>query len=837
MRFAHAIGLLAGAALLLPVAGASAQSCPNEAIRAEQEAGYLPACRGYELVSPPLKNGEEVQVPESYAGQVPYDAAAGGNAVSFITLGGLPGSLSGGLYGEYLAHREASQSSWQTFPLNPESRFSPSYTGEGSTGYFEAFAPDLSCGVEQTELPQARRGEPETPELAPGESAEERVSNLYVHSGEGKDGSYTLLTNVRPDNAGERQTDVVDGVSTDCSHVIFESGYRFLGAPTGSLYEWSETEAGKGELRVASILPDGTPAKGAGEESAVVPADGGERGSNLNELSSDGSRVFFTAKANAGTDAGSEEVFLREDGKTIEVSASQTKVPKQDTRAKFQAASTGVQPTSASGERVFFTANYGLTEHSSSGGKAVVNCEASGNGCDLYRYEVATEKLTDLSADTEAATGDTEGASVQSVLGISADGSVVYFSAAGQLVAGQGNSEATNVANAEANVYAERVSGAGAGTLSYVASIDKAEAGTGGSQLESLDAIAGPLGLHYTVSRVSANGEYLLFATKHKVREYNGEEYENLDQSLNKPDFESYEYALQSGSSVCVTCNPDRAVRPIAAAGPPQGPSGGYQVNHLGYLTRTLGDTGSVFFNSFDRLLSQAKNETVNVYEWRPNGVQSLAGAHCEGAAGCLGLLDSGTDSHASYFADASVSGDDVYLTTQQALVSQDQDGLRDLYDVRAGGGFPAPQAKTRCAEEECQGRGAAGQTAPSGYASESGAAGNLSPAAPAPGSGSKGVAAFSAHSLSVKRKVRGTKVTVAIAAPAAGRIAIAGTGLHGVARTVPKAGVYRLSVALTAKERRVLAHRRHVRLRLRVSFTPKGGHAAAVAAYVTFLR
>jgi hypothetical protein len=386
-------------------------------------------------------------------------------------------------------------------------------------------------------------------------------------------------------------------------------------------------------------------------------------------------------------------------------------------------------------------------------------------------------------------------------------------------------------------VYAERVSGEGAGKLSYVATIDKAEAGTGGSQEESLDAIAGPLGMHYTVSRASPSGEYLLFATKHKVREYNGEEYENLDQSLNKPDFESYEYSLASGTSVCVTCNPDRAIRPIAAAGPPQGPSGGYQVNHLGYLTRTLSDTGAVFFNSVDPLLARAQNETVNVYEWSPNGFESPDGVRCESAAGCLGLLDSGVDSHASYFSDASASGQDVYITTQQALVAQDQDGLRDLYDVRAGGGVSVSPATQRCTEEECQGKGGTGQTAPSGYASESGGAGNLSPAAPAPGSGSKGVAAFSAHSLSVKRKVRGAKVTVAIAAPAAGRIAIAGAGLQGVVRSVSKASVYRLSVALTAKEKQILAREHRVRLRLRVSFTPTGGHAAAVAASVTFVR
>ncbi|HTR89195.1 MAG TPA: hypothetical protein VMG62_03685, partial [Solirubrobacteraceae bacterium] len=712
--------------------------------------------------------------------------------------------------------------------------------------YLEAFAPDLRCGVMQSELPQAAPGS-EGPDLPAGESVEERVSNLYLwREGQG----YTLITDVKPANSGERQSDVVDGVSGDCGHVIFESGYRFLGAPAGSLYEWSETAPGQGTLALASILPDGRPAQGAGAEgSAVTPVVGGEKGSDLHELSSDGSQVVFTATVPEG-EASAEEVFARflapapkqaGERTTVEVSAAQTGPPHLDTGAKFQAAS-------ASGERVFFTANYGLTTSSSGGTDAATRCEATGGGCDLYVYErkagATSGTLKDLSVDVESVTGDTEGASVQSMLGLSEDGSVIYFATAGQLVKEQGNSEAANVSGKEANVYAERIEGAKVGSPEYVATIYKLETGTNGAghQEEALDALAGPLGMHYTASRVSRTGEYLLFATRHRVREYDGVEYENLDRKLGTPDFESYEYRLAPpssptpGASVCVTCEPDRAVRPLAASGPPQGPSGAYQVNHLGYLTRTLGAAGEVFFNGIDPLTGAANN-TVNVYEWRPDGWSLPEGlARCESANGCVGLLDSGADSHASYFADASEDGGDVYITTQQALVAQDRDGLRDVYDVRIGGGVPAPVVSPRCTGEACQGAGGNGQTPTGNFASESGAAGNLSPTS-TPGSGGGGVAAFNVHSLSVRRTVRGTKVAVGVLAPGAGRVAIAGAGLRGISRAVSRAGVYRLTVALTGRERRVLARRRHVRVRLRVAFTARGGHASAAAVYVTFLR
>jgi hypothetical protein len=837
-----AVGLLAGLSGLLATDIASAaKACPNEAVRAEQAATYLPACRGYELTSPVKKNGEEVQVPESNAGQVPFDASLEGGGVAFITTGGLPGSQSGGLYGESRSRRSTSEPSWATLPLNPESRFSSSYTGEGSTGYIEYFSPNLSCGVEQTELPQAARSGRATPQLPSGELAGERVNNLYVWnaaaetapgsaSGTGPE-SYALVTNVKPSNAAERETDVVDGASSDCKHVIFESGYQFLGAPKGSLYEWTEgapeeTSEGPvraGTLRVASVLPDGNAAQAPEEEgSAVSPVGGGEKGSDLNEISSDGERVFFTARADEGPDKGGEEVFVRENARTtIEVSASTTTSTPLDTGAKFQAAS-------KDGGRVLFTANYGLTEPSSTGTKAGTKCERSGSGCDLYVYDVQTHSLTDISADSEAATGDTEGASVQSVLGISEDGSVAYFSATGRLVPGEGNSQATDALNEEANVYGYR-----AGTLFYVATIKKGETGTGSSenshQEESLDALAGPLGMHYTVSRVSPDGSFLLFATKHKVREYDGEEYENLDQNLNSPDFESYEYSLTSETAVCVTCNPDRGIRPIAASGPPQGPSGGYEVNHLGYLTRTLSDSGRVFFNSVDPLVEQAKNNTVNVYEWRPDGLSG-----CEGQAGCVALLDSGVDSHASYFADASANGQDVYLTTQQALVPQDQDGLRDLYDVRGDGGFPTPTGKPRCEGEECQGP-VGTREAGHAQASESGVGGGNPPVSTVAPPPANGVAAFTAHSVSVKPRVKGFTVAVRVSTPAKGRISVSGAGLRTVVRSVSKEGVYTLKVSLTAGERKTLERRKHVKVRLHVLFAPSSGHSSATSVAVTF--
>ncbi len=947
--------LAAGLALGVCSASASAQGCPNEEQRLQQGSTYLAQCRGFELASPALKNEEEVLVQEVHGPQVPFQAAREGGGIAFMTLGALPESSSGGIYDQYIARSSTPGSAWSALSLQPESQFLESYTREGSTGETEYFSPDLSCGIEQTELPLPEHSGESKPQLPAGETAAERITNLYVwHAGAGSGGTPTLastklISDEKPANAGasERGTTYsVNGATEGCKRIIFESEYQFLGAPAGSLYEWVEGPAGgKGTLRVASVLGE---RENAQHEKEPVPArfvEGtqmGEKQSDLGELTSEVtksgeevSRVVFTAIAEAGPNQGHNEVFLRETrttpgtsgtetAVTIEVSASQGPKP-VDTGARFQGASIppaykqGDPTESKEGQEILFTANYGLTSQTSTGPES---CDQSlgqmGPGCDLYAYNVRSHTLTDLSADDVEHTGDTKGAGVVSVLGIAEEARehgfeeepLVYFSASGHL-GEDGNTQAYNeltlkneaevaelvirkieaecssftepeerskceeagkaepkfkeevraeheaqqskcaelavVAEQErcagvlardeaklreANVYAYREAANHTVELSYVATIGQREAGTGANQGEELDAVSGPGGMHYTASRVSADGAYLLFATHLKVREADGEEYENVNQITNERDYEYYEYSLASDGVTCVSCAPERAERPIQRR--LHGSSGAFQTNENGYLRRNLSENGTVFFDSVNPLVGRATNKTVNVYQWQP---EELGG--CEPVAGHPGvgsvcLLDSGSDPNASYFADASANGENVYITTQQQLAPEDQDGLRDVYDVRAGGGMlSAPLA--RCSEEGCQTpyRGL-GST---GYASESGVGGGNPPLSTSPPGppGKGGVKAFTAHSVSVRHKVRGTKVKVSVSAPAAGRISIFGAGLKTVSRSASKAGVYRLEVLLTAKQKKRLRRHKHVELTLHIRFAPRSGHAAATVARVTF--
>jgi hypothetical protein len=75
-----------------------------------------------------------------------------------------------------------------------------------------------------------------------------------------------------------------------------------------------------------------------------------------------------------------------------------------------------------------------------------------------------------------------------------------------------------------------------------------------------------------------------------------------------------------------------------------------------------------------------------------------------EYANGSVHLISSGTSGEVSTFEEASPSGDDVFFTTSQQLVGQDVDQQFDLYDARVGGGFPGPVAPVSCGGEGCHG-------------------------------------------------------------------------------------------------------------------------------------
>jgi hypothetical protein len=296
-------------------------------------------------------------------------------------------------------------------------------------------------------------------------------------------------------------------------------------------------------------------------------------------------------------------------------------------------------------------------------------------GGDLYEYDLNAPlgaRVTDLTVDQHA----NEVANVQQVMGISEDGSYVYFVAEGALAPGG--------TTGSFNLYVRH-----AGVTRLVA------------VLSAEDTVPWKLGnsaatpvTHMSV-RVSPNGRWLTFMSNRDLTGYN-----SRDAVSGHPDEEVYLYDANGDKLVCASCNPSGA-RPVGVEvgngnqlvqllGPSEvaanvPPWTTMRVGTALYQSRYLSDTGRLFFNSNDSLVSHDVNGTEDVYEYEPVGVGDCGTGSVtfgERSGGCVGLVSSGASSEESAFLDASASGGDVFFLTASKLVSQDFDTALDVYDA-----------------------------------------------------------------------------------------------------------------------------------------------------------
>ncbi len=638
------------------------------------DASGLPDNRAAELVSPSDKRPDGTVEGFILNGQreVYFQAATDGNSVAYPILSGLEDTGAGGLV-HYSAIR--GESGWQSSRVSPDSTV-PALSSNAADvipSKLVYVSPDLSCQLVETINPVTADTPPADVELG--------VTNLYLRTAAGSD---TLISNVVPANAtllsqgnnGHYYTPV--GTSPDCGRIIFQSIYQLLpGTPSG-IYEWDH-----GTLRDAGLRPDGSAAPAA-LPGGLEGNSSFQNSSAVNAVAPDGRRLFFHATSNQGGDNGKSAVFVRKSlGVTIDASQKQGG-EKENNGARYQTAS-------PDGTHLFFTANYGLT--STTVGTWPTSCKKSGEGCDLYDYNVETEQLKDLSADGNAA--DTKGAEVYGVAAVSDDGSYVYFVASGQLVPGQGNTYTQN-SKGFTNVYLSHNGG-----LAYVATIQVSDLSRNHSGSGAIGISGGNLMIESETrtSQTTPDGRHLLFTSTANVTGYPAGVVP-----------QAYLYSAETGATVCVSCRPDGqpsvgnpSTEPLHSA--ETEPESKYRI------PRSLSADGSrVFFEMPDALAPGAVESPwpasgyggMNLYEWEQGQVYLLATfkSHYEGG-----------------YKDTSASGDDVFVQSPARLDPRyDIDNVRDLYDLRVGGGFPftPPPPPCNVTTSECQGP----ETAPPGASS-----------------------------------------------------------------------------------------------------------------------
>jgi hypothetical protein len=644
-------------------------------------AADLPDGRGYEQATPVDKNGANM------LGRVGYvQAAAAGGGITSYALAPVPGAEGAQEFEIFLSSRGSDN--WTTQGLLPSAASGP----QGKTlGWTEDLSTALVVNRENGALPY----------------------HAYLRSS--ADGALESIGEL-----GTRLPNYV-GASADHSVVALETKDQLVPAAVDkkpNVYVWSRAS---GVISLASVLNNGASPSATGSFAgpynwfgAAGPPSTSNGGVEkfylaqaLHAISQEGSKVYFTAGgANAQlyvrlnptapqSAMSGEECAEPAKACTVHVSASQRAIP--DPNGEKPAIFLGA---TEDGSSVYFMSAEKLTEDATTG--------PADAGSDLYRYDVATGDLTDLVPDSELT--DPNGAEVRGIVGISSDGSYVYFVANGVLAAGgtAGNCGVGAAATGSCNLYLWHN-----GSISFVSPLSATGELVGASPSDGTNwapATRNNASLEFEpTGRVSADGRTLLFRSRLQLTPF-----------VNEGVPELYRYGADTGQIDCVSCSPAGAP-PTVAPSLQQVSSGIGPLAPAPLLTRNLSADGTrVFFDTPDPLVGADANGVSDVYEWEAAGTGSCQSPNADG--GCLYLISTGTSPAASHFADASESGADAFFFTAQPLVGQDRDELIDVYDARVGGGLASqnPPASLVCSEEgSCRGQAQPAPAAnPSGTAS-----------------------------------------------------------------------------------------------------------------------
>jgi hypothetical protein len=251
----------------------------------------------------------------------------------------------------------------------------------------------------------------------------------------------------------------------------------------------------------------------------------------------------------------------------------------------------------------------------------------------------------------------------------------VYFIARGQLIPGQGNTYTQNLqGSGSASIYRWHE-----GHLEYVAPLEAIDLNENSSANHQGALIRRP---RVWVAQTTDNGNYLFFVSR-----------ANITGANPGGVAAAYLYSAPSESLDCVSCPPDGSAPQTHSAEPSLTELITRQIDEGeamdNYHPRSLSEDGRAAFTSYEALTPGAVENRPNVYEWY---------------RGQLSLLTTGK---AKFQDMGGPNGRDLFISSYERLAPQDSDSTSDLYDFRAGGGFPAPVAPPAPCEPgtgQCQG-------------------------------------------------------------------------------------------------------------------------------------
>lgn len=219
-------------------------------------------------------------------------------------------------------------------------------------------------------------------------------------------------------------------------------------------------------------------------------------------------------------------------------------------------------------------------------------------------------------------------------------------------------------------------------------------------------------------------------------------------------------------------------------------------------------DGSTIGFETDAALHPRDTNGRVDAYVWRDGEVD---------------LVSSGTVGADAKVRGVSWDGRTVFFESFGAFVPGSSDPYNKLYAARVGGGLPFADALAPCVAD-CQG-------APSPVPPPT-VIGSLS-------FGIDGNVPQARRSVSIRvpnlKPVNGPVAALRVRVPGAGRIAVGGRAIRGARKSIARAGVYRLRIALTPRARKALRTRKRLAVRARVRYRASSGRTASKAIRVVF--
>jgi hypothetical protein len=687
------------------------ERCPNEGLVGFSEA--LSECRGFEMVTPPYKAGEE---PTTMA------VSTDGSHIINKSFGSYAGRQSGSTEATYLAGR--GESGWGSLALSPSSALFP------AQGYLTA-SPDLSRSLWRLRS----ASEPITGE------------DLYLRETDGsfvKVGSFVPPADEQGPPAGDdahfygQETVEYQDASSDLSHVLFDihkygplwpfDATIATNSNHSSLYEYSGVRVPRpalvgvsdGRTVLNGFRSKPTESETLEPDSEVLQAGtlisdcqtklGSEQEDGYNAVSADGSTIYFTAAGIAGPQGLDEcenelvehgrfqrhgEVFAPAYAPAVNelyarVGGGETVPVSEPTFEECVECQTGVK-TPAHEPVVEQAAEFAGASEDGSKAFFLTRQELlpGETGMNLYEYDFDAPKGEHV-LRVSGASGVNE-ANVLGVTRVSEDGSHVYFVAEGNL-ATNANRYGRTAVEGKPNLYLFlRNAAHPTGEIVFI------------TPLSRQDSEAWTQNDNGREFQVTPDGRFAVFASRVDVASGGG---------VVEGSPQVFEFAAESGELVRVSTG-QRGF----AEGDANADVAGANMPAQNYITssKELGPTSAdtnlavssdgslVVFSSHGALTESALAGTGGVGVLSNPLESNVYLFHSPG-----GVLSGGevflVSARARSLRGLDASGDDVFFESPVALLSSDVDGSVDIYDARVDGGVPVSVAPAPCSGEGCLG-------------------------------------------------------------------------------------------------------------------------------------